>query len=453
MMAENENEKKNASTGASEPQIPELDAAGKSLTDALRVSFAILKIIMIILVVLFLTSGIFTVDPDENAMVLLFGRISGEGDQRILEPGLKWNLPAPITEVIRIPVVRKQTLQIDSFWYFMTAEEKATGARGMGGPTLVPGQDGYCLTRNDTVIGAEGADYNIVHSRWQLIYVIDNMELFFQNVYYGDLQPGQDFLDVAGKTVDPLLRSLAEDAIVSTLVKFTIDESVTTAAGIVENVQRELQKRLDTIESGIRVDSMRALEITWPRRLNEAFRESIAAGQGRQQQITQAKTEAQQILNEAGGPRAEEVLRQLKETEPLRQKLVAQIENDVAGQQERQQLRRIESEREALLATLSGASGQTIAEAQAYRTTVIKDAQARYEYLHRLLPEYQKRPQIVLQRIYQDAMEEILDKVDEKIVVQSTGDNPSTLWIRINRNPEITKDKQSMNPMETGAPK
>ncbi|MBN1127080.1 MAG: hypothetical protein JXA82_18910 [Sedimentisphaerales bacterium] len=445
-----ENEKKNASLEPTENQAPELDAAGKSLTDALRVSFVILKVIMIILVVLFLTSGIFTVNPDENAMVLLFGRIGGEGEQRILQPGLKWNLPAPITEIIRIPVERKQTLQIDSFWYFMTAEEKVSGARGMGGPTLAPGKDGYCLTRNETMIGAEGTDYNIVHSRWQLVYQIDNIERFFRNVYYGDLEPGQDFLDVAGQTVDPLLRSLAEDAIVSTLVKFTIDEAIVTAGGIAENVQRELQKRLDAIDSGIRVDSMRALEIIWPRRLNEAFRESIAAGQGRQQQITQAKTEAQQILNEAGGPRAEEVLRQLKETEPERQKLVSQIESGTAGAQSLQRLGEIESRREALLATLSGASGQTIAEAQAYRTTVIKDAQAQYEYLHRLLPEYQKRPQIVLQRIYQDAMEEILDQVDEKMIVQSTGDNPSTLWIRINRNPEIIKEKESMKPGEAG---
>ena len=47
-----------------------LDAAGKSLADALRLSFTILKVIMVVLVILFLTSGIFRVQEDENALVL-----------------------------------------------------------------------------------------------------------------------------------------------------------------------------------------------------------------------------------------------------------------------------------------------------------------------------------------------------------------------------------------------
>ena len=85
-------------------RIDELDPAGQSLTNALRHSFVILKIIMVLLVVLFLFSGVFRVQPDEEALVLQFGRFRGEGEYRVLRPGLKFAFPEPISEVIRIPV-------------------------------------------------------------------------------------------------------------------------------------------------------------------------------------------------------------------------------------------------------------------------------------------------------------------------------------------------------------
>ena len=89
------------------PQPPvqdeQLDAAGRSLSDALRISFTILKVIMIILVVAFLASGFRTVGPDEKALVLRFGKIQGIGDEAILGPGAHWVFPYPIDELVQDP--------------------------------------------------------------------------------------------------------------------------------------------------------------------------------------------------------------------------------------------------------------------------------------------------------------------------------------------------------------
>ena len=49
------------------------DVASKSLSDALQISFTILKIIMAVLVILFIASGVFRVQYDEQALVLHFG--------------------------------------------------------------------------------------------------------------------------------------------------------------------------------------------------------------------------------------------------------------------------------------------------------------------------------------------------------------------------------------------
>jgi len=108
----NEDNKNSPLTKPAEPVREELDAAGKSLSEALRISFIILKVIMIVLIVAFLASGFETVDSEEQAIVLRFGRI-----QTLLDPGPHWILPYPIDEIVKIPVKTQVNLPINSFWY------------------------------------------------------------------------------------------------------------------------------------------------------------------------------------------------------------------------------------------------------------------------------------------------------------------------------------------------
>jgi len=56
-----------------------LDPANQSLADALRMSFRILKLLMLVLVVLYFLSGWFSVKPGENGVILRFGRVLGAG--------------------------------------------------------------------------------------------------------------------------------------------------------------------------------------------------------------------------------------------------------------------------------------------------------------------------------------------------------------------------------------
>jgi membrane protease subunit HflK len=399
-----------------EPQ----DAAGMSLTSALRTSFMILKIIMLILVVLFLTSGIFRVQQDEQAMVLWFGIVQGVGDDRVLEPGLKFTLPEPISEIIRIPVKKVQTLKVDSFWYFETEQEKL-GQKNMYPPgSLDPIKDGYCLTRNESLVGMEGIDYNIVHSRWSITYSIDQPERFFENIYYEQPRPGEDFLDAAGKSIGPMLESFASNAIVSTMVRYNIDDAVTSKTDISEGVKRRLQEKLDAIESGIRIDDVRADRIVWPRQVDGAFQASIEASQQSKTVVTEASSYKDKLLTDTAGSLAEPLLEQFKQpglTQQQKEELVAQMKGQVQG---------------------------LISEARAYKTTVVEEAKANAEYLLKLLPEYKKRPQLVLQRLYQDAIEEIMAGADEKIMIQPAA-TPSgrELRVLINRDPKIQKKQKS----------
>jgi len=95
------------------------------------------------------------------------------------------------------------------------------------------------------------------------------------------------------------------------------------------------------------------------------------------------------------------------------------------------------------IANSSGQVRQTIAEAKAYRTKVVESAKANADYLAKLLPEYRKRPKLVLERIYQEAMEEILSNTQETIIAQpGSGFKNTEFRIMVNRDPMLGKDKK-----------
>jgi membrane protease subunit HflK len=402
----------------------ELDAAGKSLSEALRISFVILKVIMVALVIFFLASGFRTVGSDEQALVLRLGKIRGVGERRLLGPGLHWVFPYPIDEIVRIPVEKNISLPINSFWYSQTRYDllSTDPKRRVRVPeTLDPVKDGYCLTRSEKqtegITDSAGSDYNIVHCKWQLIYRIDDPERFFQNVYVDleSIEAGQNYADVIPRNVTPLLEHAVGDAIVTATVNYTIDEAMyEQVAAVAADVKGLLQERLDKIESGIKVVSVQLTDITWPRQVDEAFRASIEASQKSDSAISEAKTYAENTLIEAGGQVAEELLA------ALRAESVSQ------------------EQREYLWSRLAGAAQERIAEARIYRTKVVASAEARVDYLKQILPECRKRPELVLQEIYLGAIVDVLRNADEKFVLQpddSAGGREVRIYV--NRDPRI----------------
>ncbi|MBA7701416.1 Modulator of FtsH protease HflK [subsurface metagenome] len=373
------------------PQNPagdELDAAGKSLSEALRISFIILKIIMIVLVIVFLASGFRTVGPDEQALVLRFGKIRGVAEKRILEPGPHWVFPYPIDEIIKIPVAKKINMPVNSFWYPEMLPPGPKERIRIAEP-LNPVEDGYCITRSEertqSVSVSTGSDYSIIHSKWQLTYQIDDPERFFKNVYIEDVKPGQSYFDVITKSITPFLKAMFDDAVVTAMVHYTIDEALSSQDTIPDDVRKLLQEKLSKIESGIKVVSVELTDTIWPRQVNEAFLATHKASQERQKAVSEARTYAGNTLSEA-----------------------------------------------------AGLASEKIAQARAYRTKVVETARADAEYLQKLLPEYRKRPELVVQKIYLDAITHILNNADEKMIIQPTKDAKGTvLWLYFSRDPEL----------------
>jgi modulator of FtsH protease HflK len=226
--------------GAAEPE--RLGTAEKSLSEALGLSFVILKVIMIALVVAFLVSGFKTVGSNEQALRLVFGEIQGSGEERILDSDWHWVFPYPIGEIVRIPVKKQIKLVVNSFWYWEDRNDvlgKGPKPRRMVPKQLNPLREGYCLTRSQmrpteavatagalaTGGDADGSDYNIVHSKWEINYQIDNIEQFFSNILIKDVRPGQIYEDVMIDSMTSLLKSIVESSVTTAMVQYSVAES------------------------------------------------------------------------------------------------------------------------------------------------------------------------------------------------------------------------------------
>jgi regulator of protease activity HflC (stomatin/prohibitin superfamily) len=330
---------------------------------------------------------------------------------------------------------------VNTFWYKETREDimgPGVIPRNYRADSLDPLQEGYCLTRSEEreseVVPAvqampaanrtlalaqqsDGSDYSIVHTKWKVDYQIQSIDQFFRNVYVPDVKPGQVYFDVMTQSITPMLRSVIEDAVVRAMVHYTIDEALQSVDLIPRRVKELAQRKLDDLGSGIVVNSVLLEKAEWPKQVDEAFTESIAASQKSQAAITEAQTYAENTRNEVAGLVATQ----------LYQALVA---GDIGSEQT-----------EALWSQVAGGARDKIAQAEAYRTTVVETAKANADYLMSLLPEYNKRPELVARSIYATAIEQVMAMAEEKFIIQIS-DTIKDRQIRVNINRDQVKAKK-----------
>ncbi len=271
------------------------DSGQTALTDALEVSFRALRFAMGLLLIGYLLSGIYIVGQHEKAMVLVFGKLSGMAGERVKSPGLYWTFPRPISEIIRIPTERVQSIATETFWRDLPQTPDGLPAAPATGP-LKPGQDGYALT----------ADSNLIHSRWILRYRIgDPIRYRFG---FADLEA------VLAREID--------HAIVRVSGRFPIDQALrTNIEAFRAAVDRRLRDRIAQLDLGIAVVGLEIAGLIPPQQVAAAFNAVVAAEQERSQQISAARGYAARALNEAQGDAA----RLVAEGEAYRRRVVSEV--------------------------------------------------------------------------------------------------------------------------------
>ncbi len=379
-----------------------LDPAQESLADALRVSFFLLKVVMLVIVVWYcFFSGMFNVDAQQVGVRLAFGGIVGDTarDQVLMPGGPHYTWPYPFNEVILVST-KFRTLDLDQEFLFEISDANKNvdphelAAKRRAGP-LNPEKDSYVVT----------GDANIVHLRWSITYSVG-----------GELQ-GAVFAD---KVVDwlsnigdehaerQIVRAVAERGAVHYAASRSADQ-------LNEGINREQQSRiktliqrsLDDLSSGLVVQNVTMVSIV-PSTVAEAFKKVSDAETDRASEITKAHKDRTQILNNAAGSAHDQLWALIVDYEKASEGGDDERTTALETKLKNAYLSLNTGESYGDMPILGGAA-EIINDAKAYSTQVVEEMRSEGKLFESKLQQYRKSPRFVIAREWQRAMAEILN--------------------------------------------
>jgi modulator of FtsH protease HflK len=275
-----------------------VDAGSQALAEALRSSFAIVKVVMVLLVIAFLFSGFFTVGPQEKAIILRFGKPLGHGEKALLGAGAHWAFPYPIDEVVHVPIAQVQQIESSACWYHQTPEQEALGQEPPASAFLDPLVDGYALT----------ADTNIIHLKATLSF---NIEDPIRYVF--------DF-----ESITNAVQNVLNTALLDTAARFTVDDILTQdRLGFQDAVRHRVEELIQIEQLGIIIQQF-AVDSQPPIYLKQAFDDVVTAGQNRQKLLIDARNYENQVTNNASA----EVTSKIDIAEAEQTQLIQRVTSD-----------------------------------------------------------------------------------------------------------------------------
>ena len=403
------------------PVEASLDAAERSLADALRVSFLILKLAMLLLVVLYLLSGFFNVREQEMAVRLRFGRIVGERGEQVLSPGgpyFSW--PYPFEQVVTVPSSPQQLDLNTSFWYetdVSHAGVSASDLQSLVGP-LNPEKDGSLLT----------GDAEVVHARWSVIYTVDDPIGYLTRVRDGGF-------------AERLIRVVTEQSVVNAVAQMTADRLIRSQDVSVARLRA--QELLDALGSGIRITSLTVKDPVYPLPVRVAVQEVLNAESVRARLIEEAQEQWGRILVGAAGEAFEPLLTLVESYELASQSGIDGERLVVLEERLDRCFSGLGIGLDGGVIPIGGEVAQLIHDAKTYRTEVISRIRGEADYFNRLLPEYRANPRIVRSRLWEDAKERILTGDVETMYLPR-----GQAYLELNRDPRVQQERERQKLLE-----
>jgi len=391
-------------------ETPALDPAQQSLADALRVSFTILKFVMIAVLIAYGASGIFSVGSNEVALRLRFGDYVGAPGERVLERGTYFAAPFPIEQVIKIDTRPVSLNLAEAFWYEAGVNDRGRTRdqirNSRAGP-LDPVRDGSLLT----------GDMNIVHTRWTVTFQITEPVAYITNVGETDL-------------AEEIVRCAVSQAIVQTVAQLPADEIL---KGVVnrETATLTAQRQLDEMAAGLTIAQLALDQVTAPNSVMGSFDAVTTAETERSRQIVESQQDRARILGETAGEASGNLLALLDRYERARETTAADADAVAEA------INRVFDELRIDNVAIGGEVAEVMNAARTYRTQVVERLKGDRDIFERLLPQFLRNPRIILTRLWEDAKERILTGDVETFYTL-----PGKLELQLNRDPEIQQARQ-----------
>ena len=283
------------------------------------------------IVVLWLLSGIYIVNPDEQGVVLRFGKYD-----RTEGPGPHYAWPVPIESVYKPQVTQVLRSEVG----FRSVGQAATFQQGQ--LRTIP-EEASMLT----------GDENIVNVQFSVQYKISDPVDYLFNV----------------TAPAALVRNAAEAAMREVIGNSQIDSAITDGKLKIQSEATQLlQTVLDRYGAGIQVLAVQLQDVHPPQEVIDAFKD-----------VASAREDKSRIINEA------------------------------------------EAYRNELLPKARGQAAAMGNEAASYSATRMRTAEGDASRFEALRIEHDKAPKVTEQRLYYEAVEEILSNSSEKVLM----DNPA----------------------------
>ena len=290
------NDRPSGNGGGGGNRPPNIDDLANQFQDSLKKMFPGKKvpggnkpiiIFGIIILGLWLASGFYRVLPDEQGVVLRFGKYVNQ-----TQPGLHYHLPYPIETAVTPKVTRVNRIDVG---YRSAADTgRATSVSDVPEESLM-------LT----------GDENIVDIDYSVFWIIKDAGKFLFNI----------------QAPEDTVKSVAETAMREVIARYDIQSILTEGRAQVEiDTQEIMQEILDSYDSGISITQVQTQKADPPNQVIDAFRDVQAAKADKERAQNEAEAYANDVIPRARG----EAAQVLQQAEAYKREVVALAEGEAS---------------------------------------------------------------------------------------------------------------------------
>jgi len=228
-------------------------------------SYKGIVLVVLAAVVIWLVTGFFRVQPNQQAIQLVFGKPYGKP----VEPGLHYNLPSPIGTVVVVNVQDQRRTVIGA----RAGQDRVTPYNRGPRPTS---SENLMLTGDENIVDIEFTVFWMIKDVFKYAFVVRNGE---ENV-----------------------RAAAEAAMREVIGKSNLQYAQTEGRTRIEQDTKDLLQRiLDEYNLGVRIVQVQLQHVDPPQEVIGAFRDVQAARADKEKAINEANTYRNQVLPRAKG--------------------------------------------------------------------------------------------------------------------------------------------------------
>mgnify|MGYP003384918103 CR=1 FL=1 len=244
-------------------------------------SFIGLGLVATVLLLVWLASGIYIVEPAERGVILQFGKY-----KETVQPGPHWHLPAPLQTVEVVDVDKSRTATI--------------GFRSSGARDNTVASEALMLTK----------DENIIEMKVEIQYRVDN---------------AADFLFHVDNPVGTL-EKMTESAVREVVGQSSMDQAINERAEVKQKAEKLLQSLLNDYGTGLIVTSFNIKDTQPPAQVQAAFSDVVKASADKERMKNEAQAYANDIVPKARGA----AFRLVQEAEAYKSQVLSKAKGDTS---------------------------------------------------------------------------------------------------------------------------